>query len=79
MLKRHSFTAILLITISPVSNAQGKFIPYNDSNIYYEGRIKDTAGTAELSWPGTSATILFKGKIISAILKDADTANYYTM
>ncbi len=34
---------------------------------------------AELSWPGTSATILIKGTNISVILKDADTANYYNV
>jgi len=34
---------------------------------------------AVLSWPGTSVTIWFEGDSISAILQDADTANYYNI
>jgi hypothetical protein len=62
-----------------VSNAQDKIIPFNSSDIYYEGRILYRPDAAELSWPGTSATIIFEGKGISAILKDLDTANYYNV
>jgi hypothetical protein len=62
-----------------VGNAQNKIIPYNSDNIYYEGRILYMNDAAVLLWPGTSATIIFKGKGISAILKDLDTANYYNV
>jgi hypothetical protein len=77
MLKNSCF--ILLMFTFIVSNAQNKIIPFNSTNIHYEGRILYRTDAAELSWPGTSATIRFKGKGISAILKDLDTANYYNV
>lgn len=54
-------------------------VPFNSNKIYYEGRIVFKTDAAELAWPGTSITIQFKGTNISAILKDADTANYYNV
>lgn len=78
---RHRFFHILILTCAlfGVANAQTKFIPYNNQSIYYEGRITKKPDAAEFSWPGTSATVLFKGTNISAILKDGDTANYYNV
>jgi hypothetical protein len=55
------------------------FIPANDKHILYEGRIPFKQDTAELTWPGTSVYINFKGKGISGIFKDADTSNYYNV
>jgi Carbohydrate esterase 2 N-terminal/Zinc carboxypeptidase len=55
------------------------FISYNDKNIYYQGRIGREKEVAEFYWAGTSATINFSGTGVSAILKDADTSNYYTI
>ncbi|MEP6952338.1 MAG: SGNH/GDSL hydrolase family protein [Ginsengibacter sp.] len=79
MLYRFLFILILPGALFGVSNAQIKIIPYSNKSIYYEGRIADKPGAAELSWPGTSVSILFKGTGISAILKDIDTANYYNV
>lgn len=79
MIYRLSFLLMLAGTISLAVHSQAKLVPFNSPDIYYEGRIKNTADAAELSWPGTSATIRFKGTTISAILKDADTANYYNV
>ncbi len=69
------FTSILM----GAANVQNKIIPYNNPQIYYEGRILYNHDAAELYWSGTSETILFKGSSISAILKDSDTANYYNV
>jgi len=77
MLKK--FFYISLSLFCGICQAQYKVIPFNNSNIYYEGRILYRADAAELSWPGTSATIQFEGNSVSAILKDLDTANYYNV
>jgi len=78
MLRRFSFI-LILSTFCGACNTQTKFIPFNDPGIYYEGRVIKKPDAAELSWPGTSVTILIKGTNISAVLKDGDTANYYNV
>src|SRR5215469_16378214 len=68
------------IDIVPVASfSQPTFISAKDSHIIYEGRIPFTNDTAELTWPGTSVYINFKGKGISGVFKDADTSNYYNV
>lgn len=78
---RHKTFSILmlLLTLCEVSYSQNKIIPFNNPNISYEGRIKYTSDAAKLSWSGTSATLMFKGTNLSAILKDSDTADYYNV
>jgi Carbohydrate esterase 2 N-terminal len=61
------------------AEAQPHFMPWNNAAVYYEGRVLKQQDAAELSWPGTSVTIRFSGSAISAVLKDADTANYYNI
>jgi hypothetical protein len=78
MLNRFFFI-LILCTFCGACNAQTKFIPYNNQSIYYEGRVIKKQDAAELSWPGTSVTIMIKGTNISAVLKDSDTANYYNV
>jgi len=56
-----------------------KFVKFNDPAIYYEGRIAYKNDAAELSWPGTSAALWFEGSDITAVLKDADTADYFNI
>jgi len=70
---------LLLFTLSGISYAQNKIITYNSPDIYYQGRIMYNDSSAVLSWPGSSVNILFEGTEISAILRDADTANYYNV
>ena len=70
---------ILLLTLVGFSCAQNKTISYNNPNLYYQGRIMYNDSSAVLSWPGNSVTIWFEGTNISAILQDADTANYYNI
>ena len=70
---------ILLLALSEVSHSQTRIIAYNNPNIDYEGRVKFIPDAAELSWSGTSVTLVFKGTNLSAILKDSDTANYYNV
>ncbi len=79
-MNHRSFCIILLICLLPeAANAQNKFIPYNHSNIRYEGRIGKQKNAAELSWSGTTVTLYFKGTNVAAILQDLDTANYYNV
>jgi Carbohydrate esterase 2 N-terminal/GDSL-like Lipase/Acylhydrolase family len=62
-----------------IGEAQTKFIPHNHPNIFYQGRIMHKQDAAILSWPGSSATIVFNGTSMRATLKDNDTANYYNV
>lgn len=73
------FPFSFLFILSGTGHAQTKFISYNHPSLYYEGRVSKNKDAAELSWSGTSVTIFFKGTNLSAILKDAGTANYYNV
>lgn len=59
--------------------AQKREIAFNNPEIQYEGRIAFSDSTASINWSGSSISLNFKGTEISAILKDADTANYYNV
>lgn len=69
----------LLIILPKLVLAQKKHIAFNNPEIQYEGRIAFSDSTACINWSGTSISLNFKGSEISAILKDADTANYYNV
>jgi hypothetical protein len=70
---------VMVVCVMQDGRTQTKLIPFNSSRIYYEGRIPQNASAAGLAWPGTSATLIFKGRTISALLEDRDTANYYNV
>ncbi len=59
--------------------AQTKFISYKNSKLQYQGRIPYAIDAAELTWPGTSVIISFKGTSLAGVFKDADTSNYYNI
>jgi Carbohydrate esterase 2 N-terminal/GDSL-like Lipase/Acylhydrolase family len=69
----------LLIIVPKLVLAQKKHIAFNNPEIQYEGRIAFSDSTASINWSGSSISLNFKGSEISAILKDADTANYYNV
>ncbi len=73
------FSLLLLLTLFGTSYPQNKIITFDNPDIYYEGRIMYNDNSAVLSWSGTSASIWFEGTGISAVLQDADTANYYNV
>lgn len=79
MIRYLSCSWIFLFILFNSGSAQTKFIPFNHPSLYYEGRISHKNDAAELTWSGSSVTIFFKGANLSAILKDADTANYYNV
>jgi Carbohydrate esterase 2 N-terminal/GDSL-like Lipase/Acylhydrolase family len=62
-----------------MAQAQTNFIPHNHPSIFYQGRIMHKKDVSVLTWPGSSATIVFNGTSMSATLKDNDTANYYNV
>ncbi len=79
-IKQVYFLWVLILCLSTkVVEAQSKFIPHNHPRIFYQGRIMHKQDAAILSWPGSSATIVFNGTSMSATLKDNDTANYYNV
>ncbi|MFO7447922.1 MAG: SGNH/GDSL hydrolase family protein [Ignavibacteriaceae bacterium] len=78
MSKKYSLIIILLVLFG-TGNAQNNFVPFDDPNIVYEGRIPFRTDAAELTWPATSVSIYFEGTGISAELKDLDTANYFNV
>jgi hypothetical protein len=73
----YCFILFCLLLGSAIS--QTKTISYNDKRIVYEGRLPYAKDAAELTWPGTSVRINFKGTGISGTFKDQDTANYYNV
>jgi hypothetical protein len=75
-MKKH-WLIILFFLGSFSIQAQTQFVAFNDSCLYYEGRILNHDNAAELSWPGTSVTIRFIGNELSATMVDSDTADYY--
>ncbi len=71
---------ITLLTVVPeIISAQKKFITFNNPKIQYEGRVAFSDSTACINWSGSSISMNFKGSEISAILRDADTSNYYNV
>lgn len=76
---RALFCFFVLFAAIQTAYPQSKLVPFDSQNIYYEGRIPRRADAAELAWPGTSATLVFKGNSVSAILQDLDTGNYYNV
>jgi lysophospholipase L1-like esterase len=79
MFKFFYYFLLFFLFVQSFAEAQTKSIPFNNKNIAYEGRINYTKDCAELLWSGTSVTINFVGNNITAILKDADTSNYYNV
>jgi lysophospholipase L1-like esterase len=69
----------ILIVLPEIISAQKKRIAFNNHNIQYEGRVAFSDSTACINWSGSSINMNFKGSEISAILKDADTSNYYNV
>lgn len=73
-------TLISIMILTPkIISAQKKDIPFNNPKIQYEGRVAFKDSAACINWSGSSISLNFKGSEISAILKDADTANYYNV
>jgi hypothetical protein len=74
------FSLLISLLLAFVTGySQNKSVSFKNPDITYEGRILYRTDAAELSWPGTSATIQFEGTEISAVLQDLDTANYYNV
>ena len=73
-------TLISILILTPkIILAQKKDIPFNNPKIQYEGRVAFKDSAACINWSGSSISLNFRGSEISAILKDADTANYYNV
>ncbi len=71
--------SLLLLLFVVLNNLEAKTVKFNSPNISYEGRVVYKPDAAILSWPGTSVTLNFQGKELSAILQDLDSANYYNV
>jgi hypothetical protein len=76
---KNNIVACLLLLCCNVNAYSQQFIPFNNKQISYEGRIPFTPEAAELMWPGTFVTINFTGTGMSGIFKDQDTSNYYNV
>lgn len=76
---RVSICAASLLFAFVHSFAQQPTIGPQDKHIRYEGRVPVTDTAAALMWPGTSIFLRFKGKGLSGVFKDSDTANYYNV
>jgi hypothetical protein len=78
-MSKKNFFFLTLLMLFLGDNTQAKTVKFSSQNIKYEGRILYNPDAAVLSWPGTSVTLNFKGKEVSAILQDLDSANYYNV
>ncbi len=76
---KHYITLIFFLTLCSIVFSQNTFIPFNNPDISYEGRILYQKDAAVLSWSGTSVSLFFQGSGISAILQDKDTSTYYNV
>lgn len=74
----YSFYCMLLAMLSCKQPQEVK-IPFNNTDLSYEGRIRYTNDAAILSWPGTSVTINFSGTELKGEFSESDTANYYNV
>jgi hypothetical protein len=76
---RKIFLLIFIASGTVFCDAQTQFISYSNSQLQYQGRIPYAKDAAELTWPGTSVTISFKGTSLAGEFKDSDTSNYYNI
>lgn len=79
MLKPKLLLCLLFSAVALSSFAQKSWIPFNDAHLTYQGRIPKTLDAAVLCWSGNSVAIHFKGTSLAAVIKEADTANYYVL
>lgn len=73
------YLLIILAFGVEICRSQENFIPFNQPELSYEGRVWHVEDAAVLAWPGTSVTIHFTGTSVKAVMKDLDTANYYNV
>jgi hypothetical protein len=74
-MRRFLTAAIVLLTVQ--TGWAQQVIKSNDTHIHYMGRISFKEDAAELSWPGSSATINFTGTGVKALMKDQSGTNYF--
>ncbi len=74
-------TIALFIVVAACSkrNDTPKFIPANNDNLEYMGRVTHTDSVSELYWSGSSVAIKFKGVGIKALIKDEKGNNYFNI
>ncbi|MFN8255234.1 MAG: SGNH/GDSL hydrolase family protein [Bacteroidales bacterium] len=69
-----------IINLSCQENAPvAVFVPFNSTDISYQGRVSMKDSLAELYWSGTQVKINFKGTGIKATFKDSKGDNYYNI
>ncbi len=83
MIRKYLFVVVILLSVL-VTNVFGQEAPlnisYNNKNIEYTGRIDYSSGkSADLIWSGSSITLNFEGKSVSALLHDQKDKNYYNL
>ncbi|MGQ7945459.1 GDSL-type esterase/lipase family protein [Flavobacterium sp. WC2509] len=74
LIKKISLVVILLLSLNGFSQLQ---IKPNNKDIAYMGRVKISQDSACFYWPGTSATINFKGSGITASMKSRNEVGYF--
>lgn len=67
---------LLLVIVTGLCCAQTVVIRSHDPHIKYMGRVGMTDEAAELSWPGSNASINFSGTGLKVILRDEHGENF---
>jgi hypothetical protein len=69
-------SVLFLACAGPRNLHKDRSVRFNDHKIQYEGRVALKTDAAEFYWPGTSATIRFKGTGASVTVSDYNGQNY---
>lgn len=74
-------STLLIILFSCEKKPQTIFVSPENDSIEYMGRVDftDSESVADLYWSGSSITLSFEGKTLSAWLKDERGENYYNI
>lgn len=78
MMKKLALWSLLLLLITSCTS-KSVFVSFDNSELTYEGRILYEDSVAWMIWSGTSVTMNFTGSVVSAVLQDEDTSNYYNV
>ncbi|MFD0764850.1 SGNH/GDSL hydrolase family protein [Mucilaginibacter lutimaris] len=71
---------VFVFLLIAVTNAHAQtLVKFNNSKVFYMGRVGMKDSTAELSWTASSVIINFNGTAVKATLNDENGQNYYNV
>ena len=74
---RLKISLLFLILVISLPSFAGLTIKPSDKNVSYMGRVAVSSDSASMFWPGTSATIHFKGTAVKVDMMSAQEPGYF--